>query len=137
MGAIAVLNVTPICCNKSLKAGDRKIGGDIVRHQQLVATWRTTQLIAKCEGDLFVDGDGTDFAAFALNCDGVFTQSLFGGSGVDAEALMDAQPGIAGQVHRKYVVTTISGHGFAQHAAEFRDAPRTVDAHKTPAFQCD
>ena len=93
-----ILDLRPLCKDEALQMTDRLVGGHIVRHQQLAAPLRAFQLFPQSNGNRPVDRDCPDFAAFALDGNGIFPQGLFSCGGVDTEALMDAQARIPGQV---------------------------------------
>ena len=75
-----------------LHAVDGTVGGNAVRHQQLVTAFRFLQQPLQHHRDTVVlDGDDTDFTALALYGEGIFTQGTLRRSGVHAEALVDLE----------------------------------------------
>ena len=84
--------------DEKLKLIDGPVGVHIIRHQQLVSTFRALKLFFHGNGDLFIDVDGTDLAALAFDDDGILPQRLFRDGRVNAEALVDAETGITGQI---------------------------------------
>ena len=74
-----------------LHAVDGPVGGDAVRHQQLVPAFRFLQQPLQHHCDTVVlNRDDPDFAALAFHGEGVFPQRTLRRSGVHAEALMNA-----------------------------------------------
>ena len=124
--------------DKLLHAIDSPVGGDAIRHQQLVAALRFLQQPLQHHRDTVVlDGDDTHLAALALYGEGVLTQCLFRRSGVHAEALVDTQTGVAGQIQGKDVVLPLLRHGAADQLAELRVRPCTILLSEAAAFQGD
>ena len=121
-----------------LHAVDGPVGGDAVRHQQLVAALRFVQQPLQHHRDAVVlDGNDTYLAALAFHGEGVFAQRTFRDSGVYAEALMNTQTGVAGQIQGEDVVLPLLRHGTANQLAELRVRPCTILLSETTAFQGD
>ena len=84
---------------------------------------------------VILNGNDTDFAALALYGEGVFAQRTLRHSGVHAEALMNAQTGIASQIQGEDVVLPLLRHGAADQLAELRVRPCTILLPKAAALQ--
>ena len=93
-----LLKIITIGVDEKLKLIDGAVGGGFVRHQQLVSAFGAFQLLSHGDGDLLIDGNGADLAAFAPDGDSVLTQCLFCRGRVNAEALVDTQTGEASQI---------------------------------------
>ena len=82
-----------------------------------------------------LNGNDTDFAALAFYGEGVFPQRTLCRGGVHAEALVDTQTGIAGQIQGEDVVLPLLRHGAADQLAELRVRPCTILLPEAAAFQ--
>ena len=99
-----VLKLLPMIQQELLNAVGGVVGGHIVRYQQLVAPLRPGELLPQSDGDGVIDGDCADLAAFAFDGDGILAERVFRDGRVDAEALMDAQTGVSGQIKGQDVI---------------------------------
>ena len=119
-----------------LHAVDDPVGGNTVRHQQLVAAFRFFQQPLQHHRDAVVlNGNDTHLAALAFYGEGAFTQRTLRRGGVHAEALMDAQTGIASQIQGEDVVLPLLRHGAADQLAELRVRPCAILLPEAAAFQ--
>ena len=122
--------------DKLLHTVDGPVGGNAVRHQQLVAAFRFLQQPLQHHRDTVVlDGNDTGFAALALHGEGVFPQRTLRHSGVHTEALVDTQTGVAGQIQGENVVLPLLRHGAANQLAELRVRPCAILLPEAAAFQ--
>ena len=94
--------------NKELQVVDGPVRGYLIRHQQLMTPWCALQLLPYGNGDLLIDGNSPHFAALALDGDGVLPERPLRRGGVDAEALVDPESRIAGQVQGKDEVIAVN-----------------------------
>ena len=121
-----------------LHAVDGPVGGNVIRHQQLVAALRFLQQSFQHHRDAVVlNGNDTHLAALAFYGEGVFPQRTLRRSGVHAEALMDTQTGIASQIQGEDVVLPLLRHGAANQLAELRVRPCAILLPEAAAFQGD
>lgn len=121
-----------------LHAVDGPVGGNTVRHQQLVSAFRFVQQPLQHHRDTVVlDGDDTHLAALAFHGEGVFTQRTPRRSGVHAEALVDTQAGVTSQIQGEDVVLPLLRHGAANQLAELRVRPCAILLPEAAAFQSD
>ena len=119
-----------------LHAVDGTVGGDAVRHQQLVAAFRFVQQPLQHHRDtVILNGNDTDFTALAFHGEGVFAQRTLRRSGVHTETLVDAQTGIASQIQGEDVVLPLLRHGAANQLAELRVRPCAILLPKEAALQ--
>ena len=124
--------------NKLLHTVDGTVSGNAIRHQQLVAALGFVQQPLQHHRDTVVlDGDDTDFTALAFYGEGVFPQRALRRGGVHAEALVDAQTGIAGQIQGEDIVLAILCHGAADQLAELRVRPCAILLPEAAALQHD
>ena len=124
--------------DKLLHAVDGPVSGNAILHQQLVAAFRFVQQPLQHHRDAVVlEGNDTDFAALAFHGEGIFTQRTLRRGGVHAEALMDAQTGVAGQIQGKDVVLPLLRHGAAYQLADLRVRPCAILLPEAAAFQGD
>ena len=124
--------------DKLLHVVDGPVGGDVIRHQQLMAAFRFLQQPLRHHGNTVVlDGDDTDFAALALCGEGIFTQGALRGGGVHTEAFVDTQIGVACQIQGEDVVLPLLRHGAANQLTELRVRPCAVLLPEAAAFQRD
>ena len=121
-----------------LHAIDGPVGGNAVRHQQLVSAFGFVQQpLQHHRNTVVLDGDDAYLAALAFYGEGVFTQCALRRSGVQAEALMDAQTGVTSQIQSKDVVLPLLRHGAADQLAELRVRPCAVLLPEAAALQHD
>ena len=112
------------------------VGGNAVRHQQLVATFGFLQQPLQHHCDTVVlNRDDPDFAALAFHGEGVFAQCALRRGGVHTEALVDTQTGIASQIQGEDVVLPLLRHGAANQLAELRVRPCAILLPEAAAFQ--
>ena len=124
--------------DKLLHAADSPVGGNTVRHQQFVAAFRFVQQpFQHHRNTIVLDGNDTDFAALAFYGEGVFTQCTLRSSGVHAEALVDAQTGVAGQIQGEDVILPLLRHGAADQLAELRVRPCAILPPEAAVLQGD
>jgi len=124
--------------DKLLHSVNGPVGGNAVRHQQLVAAFRFLQQSLQHHRDTAaLDGDDTNFTALAFHGEGIFTQRTLRRGGVHAEALMDTQTGVAGQIQGENVVLPLLRHGAADQLAELRVRPCAILLPEAAAFQGD
>ena len=121
-----------------LHAFDGPVGGDAVRHQQLVPALGFVQQPLQHHRDAVVlNRDDPGFAALALHGEGVFTQRTLRRGGVHTEALVDTQAGVTSQIQGENVVLPLLRHGAANQLAELRVRPCAIPLPKAAAFQGD
>lgn len=121
-----------------LHAADSPVGGNAIRHQQLVAAFRFLQQPLQHHGNTVVlDGNNTHLTALALYGEGVFPQRTLRCGGVHAEELMDTQTGVACQIQGEDVVLPLLRHGAANQLAELRVRPCAILLSEAAAFQGD
>lgn len=111
---IHIPHFVPVPHDEELQMVDSPIRGHVIGHQQLMSPWRALQLLPHGNGNLLIDGDSPHFAALALDGDGVLPKRPLCRGGVDAEALVDTQASIPGQVQSKDEVITVIGQRFTQ-----------------------
>ena len=122
--------------DKLLHTVDGPVGGNAVRHQQLVAALRFVQQSFQHHRDAVVlDGDDTHLTALALYGEYVFTQRTLRRSGVHAEALVDTKAGVTSQIQGEDVVLPLLRHGAADQLAELRVRPCAILLPEAAAFQ--
>ena len=122
--------------DKLLHTVDGSVGGDAVRHQQLVTAFCfLQQSLQHHRNTVVLDGNDTHLAALAFHGEGVFSQCTLRRGGVRAEALMDAQTGIAGQIQGEDVILPLLRHGAADQLAELRVRPCAILLPEAAAFQ--
>ena len=134
-GGVRVLDFGANLVDVLLKLAYRVMGGQAVRHKQLMAPGRNGQELLEFDTDALVDGHSTELAALAFDGDGVFPEGSLRNGRVDAEALVDAQPGIPGQAGDGGEVLAAIGHCGDEEQVELPDAPGAVfltEAVSTP-----
>ena len=115
---------------------DGPVGGNAIRHQQLVTVLRFLQQPLQHHGNtVILDGNDTHLTALAFYSEGVFAQRTLRRGGVHAEALMDAQTGIAGQIQGEDVVLPLLRHGAADQLTELRVRPCAILLPEAAALQ--
>ena len=125
-GGVRVLDFGANLVDVLLEPAYRVMGRYVVRHEQLVAPGRDGQELLEFDTDALVDGHGAELAALAFDGDGVSPEGLLRDGRVDAEALMDAQPGIPGQAGDGGKVLASIGHRGDEEQVELPDAPGAV-----------
>ena len=124
--------------NKLLHTVDGSVGGDAVRHQQLVTAFRfLQQSLQHHRNTVVLDGNDTHLAALAFHGEGIFTQRTLRRGGVHTEALVDTQAGVTSQIQGENVVLPLLRHGAANQLAELRVRPCAIPLPKAAAFQGD
>ena len=122
--------------DKLLHTVDGSVSGGAIRHQQLVTAFGFLQQPLQHHRDAVVlDGNNTHLAALAFHGEGVFTQRTFRRGSVHAEALVDAQTGVAGQIQGENVVLPLLCHGEADQLAKLGVRPCTILLPEAAAFQ--
>lgn len=115
---------------------DGPVGGNAIRHQQLVAAFGFLQQpLQHHRNTVVLDGNDTVFAALAFYGEGVFPQRTLRRGGVHAEALMDTQAGVTSQIQGEDVVLPLLCHGAANQLAELRVRPCTILLPEAAALQ--
>ena len=130
-----VPHLVPMFHDEELQQVDGPVRVHIVGHQQLMAPGRAIQLFPHGDGDLLVDGHGADLATLALNGDGFFPERPLRCGGVNAEALVDAQTGVAPQIEGQDEVIAVLSQRLAQQPVELRCTPGAVHAAETAPLQ--
>lgn len=134
-GGIRVLSIGTVDVNKSLKLFDGLMGLHAVRDKELFAPGRPLQMILEAGDQDGVQGHRPDQAALPLDGDRLLPDGPAGGSGVDAEALMDAEGSIAPQVEEGDDVLTARLQRVCQHTVKLRRAPGAVHPFQGPALK--
>jgi len=134
--AVFVGNVVAVLEDEELHAVDRAVGEHAVGDEQLVSALGAIQHHTQRRADaFFLDGNGADLAALALDGDGVLAQRALRRRGVKPHDLVDAQPGVPPKVQRAGDVVTVRFDRLADHAVELDHAPRPVHAAEAPPLQ--
>ena len=97
-----VADLVAVAVDEQLQGVDGAVGGNIVRHQQLVTALSSgQQLTEHHQNTLILNGNDTHLVALALYSEGVFSQCPFRCRCVYAEALVDTKSCIAPKVEGK------------------------------------
>ena len=122
--------------DKELQMIDGPVRMHTFRHQQLLSPRCLLQQFFQHHGDPFVlNRDSTYLAALALDGNSILPQSLFRRGGVNAEALVDAQTGVPGQVQGENVIPVIHGISLHEQLVELNIAPGTIRSAKAAPLQ--
>lgn len=134
---IHIPHFVPVPHDEKLLVVDGPVRRHIIGHQQLVAPLGAFQLLSHGNSNLLVDRDRPHLSTLALDGDGVLLESPRCCGGVNAEALMDTEASIPGQIQGENEVIAVIRQGFVQHSVELRHAPSAVILPEATAFQSD